>query len=233
MVVTPEEAELIMPIVARADVHLAHLLTYAAPVTRKMLTFNRLDYYAVPSLPKDWNAPKWLMLELGLFAGRLFFEYDEYQELQEYLGLETPGDQTSGTIEHGQTEKDQEGSHSINGSDGKLGGAVAQKTSFPKNPLNFLHDWLAIRRKGQDFLHTPMGYLCQGKPLAENHPFFQKHDRCEETVFEHDPKATREWCGEDQTEEAEEELCYEEFYDAQEEAEEDVVEFPEAEDDLI
>ena len=45
---------------------------------------------------------------------------------------------------------------------------------FAKRPLMFLQEWLALRRKGQDFSHTPMGHLCQGKPLLESHPFFTK-----------------------------------------------------------
>ena len=31
-----------------------------------------------------------------------------------------------------------------------------------------------MRRKGQDFVHTPMGHVCQGKPLAASHPFFSR-----------------------------------------------------------
>jgi hypothetical protein len=37
-----------------------------------------------------------------------------------------------------------------------------------------VHEWLALRRKGQDFEHTPMGFITTGKPLTENHPFFRK-----------------------------------------------------------
>ena len=44
--------------------------------------------------------------------------------------------------------------------------------SFTAKPLTFLQEWLAVRRKGQDFAHTPMGHVCQGKPLAASHPFF-------------------------------------------------------------
>jgi hypothetical protein len=30
-----------------------------------------------------------------------------------------------------------------------------------------------MRRKGQDFEHTPMGFITTGKPLVKDHPFFQ------------------------------------------------------------
>ena len=47
-----------------------------------------------------------------------------------------------------------------------------RSTAFCAKPLVFLQEWLAIRRKGQDFAHTPMGYVCQGKRLDPSHPFF-------------------------------------------------------------
>lgn len=42
--------------------------------------------------------------------------------------------------------------------------------------LNFLHEWLDIRAKGQDFAQTPMGYVCSGKVLTEDHSFFRGID---------------------------------------------------------
>lgn len=38
--------------------------------------------------------------------------------------------------------------------------------------VGFLIEWLSLRRKGQDILHTPMGYVCQGRPLNSEHAFF-------------------------------------------------------------
>ncbi len=40
------------------------------------------------------------------------------------------------------------------------------------NPARFLLEWLVLRRKGQDVMHTPVGYVCQGRSLREDHPFF-------------------------------------------------------------
>ncbi|GME34063.1 hypothetical protein BKCO1_7800036 [Neofusicoccum parvum] len=81
LIVTPEEAEDLLARKRRAsdDRPLTHLLAYAAPVTRRMATyFNKLDYFAVPPLPAGYAAPRWLPIQLGLFAGRLYFEFDEY-----------------------------------------------------------------------------------------------------------------------------------------------------------
>ena len=43
---------------------------------------------------------------------------------------------------------------------------------FTRNPVDFLLEWLTVCRKGQDIMHTPMGYICQGRPLRPDHPFF-------------------------------------------------------------
>ena len=33
-------------------------------------------------------------------------------------------------------------------------------------------EWISLRRKGQDIVHTPLGYVCQGRPLGAEHAFF-------------------------------------------------------------
>jgi hypothetical protein len=92
LLVSPEEADALIPIMrkersveADGDVH---LLAYAAPVTRRMLHFNQLDYHATPPLPTTFEAPAWLRVELGIVSGRLYVEWDEYYTLLEYLGLD-------------------------------------------------------------------------------------------------------------------------------------------------
>ncbi|XP_014557348.1 hypothetical protein COCVIDRAFT_97420 [Bipolaris victoriae FI3] len=147
LLVSPEEADELIPILQHprfleAD-NKVHLLVYAAPVTRRMLHFNQLNYYATPTLPTDFRAPFWLRIELGLFSGRLYLEWDEYHTLLEYLGL------CDDLSQH------------------------PEKPPFATKPLTFLHEWITLRRKGQDFEHTPMGFITTGKPLTEKHPFFR------------------------------------------------------------
>lgn len=36
----------------------------------------------------------------------------------------------------------------------------------------FVLDWSALRRSNRDIAHTPTGYLCLGKKLEKDHPFF-------------------------------------------------------------
>ncbi|PVH75301.1 hypothetical protein DL98DRAFT_562460 [Cadophora sp. DSE1049] len=132
----------------------AHILTYAAPVTRKMMHFNSLNFYAVPSLPLGWKAPSWLSIEVGLFAGRLYFMYGEYASILAFLGVHEKGRK----IEEATSDEDD-----------------AEVKTFVKKPLSFLQDWLALKRRGQNFSETPMGYVAQGKPLLDTHHFFKNY----------------------------------------------------------
>jgi hypothetical protein len=176
IIIIPEEAERIIPLLHNAKLSRTNLLTYAAPVTWKMLQFNDLNYYTIPSLPKGWKAPEWLMIELGIFAGRLYFQHEEYDGLCRFLGYRgkeivdaRKAEETMPSAELYGTPALAEDEISQTGMNGTL-----EAQSFTTKPLTFLQEWLAIRRKDQDFTHTPMGYVCQGKPLTEGHHFFRK-----------------------------------------------------------
>lgn len=151
ILVSPEEANSLIPILQHlgVDKTACHLIVYNAPITRRMLQFNDLNYYAIPPLPEGFKAPMWLKVELGIFAGRLYFDWNEYEHLSSYLGS------------HGPDEHDDDNDT-----------PRPPKEAFATKPLAFLHDWLAVRRKGQDFEHTPMGFVTTGKPLSASHPFF-------------------------------------------------------------
>ncbi|CZT03079.1 uncharacterized protein RAG0_09953 [Rhynchosporium agropyri] len=172
IILVPEEVELILPIVRNSASTASHILSYAAPITRKMLHFNGLSYYAVPNLPLNWEAPAWLRTELGIYAGRLYFDFSEYSTILAFLGVK----ETTSKIEEEDIDhlNSSEGTEllkiEVNGID------VSIHKAFTRKPLAFLQEWLAIRRKGQDFTETPMGYICQGKQLSENHPFFRQRE---------------------------------------------------------
>jgi hypothetical protein len=181
VVIIPEEAEIVISMLRhqQASGHQTptHLLTYAAPVTRKMLHFNDLDFFSIP--PLDWKAPPWLRVELGIYAGRLYFDWDEYTPLCDFLGLD------EATIceeeeRDGEDQQEAEGTsplapHHSNHHHPSVAAenASTKRTKLTTRPLTFLQEWLAIRRRGQDFVHTPMGFLTQGKPLHGSHPFFK------------------------------------------------------------
>lgn len=158
-----------------------YLMTYASPVTKKMMAFNNLAFFNMPQLPEGWTAPQWLKTELGLLAGRLYFEWHEHETLCKFLGVEDEnsdsvlldGDEDEDDVA---SEDDDEAKIANEEEAGKTAAPSKRQTvannSFSTRPLTFLQEWLAIRRHGQDFVHTPMGFLTQGKPLQASHPFF-------------------------------------------------------------
>ncbi|KAM5467607.1 hypothetical protein MferCBS49748_003855 [Microsporum ferrugineum] len=166
LVIIPEEAELLIHLHQKSKHIHTHLLTYAAPVTRGMLRFNNLDFYSIPRLPENWKAPSWLTIELGILAGRVYFDYSEYEPMCKYLGLASSmAGITPDTLESDMSltkmpEEDMENT------------VKTSNLSFTSKPLSFLQEWLALRRKGQEFNNTPMGYICQGKMLNERNAFF-------------------------------------------------------------
>ncbi|KAI9644579.1 hypothetical protein NHQ30_006600 [Ciborinia camelliae] len=174
LIVIPEETEFLIPILRGALTPVCYLLTYAAPITRKMLVhFNDLRYYAIPALPKDWIASIWLTVQLGIFSGALYFEFFQYEYLCNFLGFEA--DKVMEESQEGYLEEEFQIIDSV--VPGENNNAKEQKyLGFTSKPLSFLQEWLSVRRKGQDFAHTPMGYVCQGKPLTESHPFFSKNE---------------------------------------------------------
>ncbi|TDZ35090.1 hypothetical protein C8035_v009994 [Colletotrichum spinosum] len=183
VIIIPEEAEALLPLMRRRKArHGTHLVTYSAPVTRKMLHFGDLNFFSIPPLPEDWSAPTWLRLELGLYAGRLYFEWDEYKEMCDLLGI----DEASASMEYLADISDEDLVKAD--ADGTARDGNASKSNadaLTSRPLSFLQEWLATRRRGQDFVSTPMGFVAQGKPLQEDHPFFRKADaeRREKNLF--------------------------------------------------
>ncbi|OIW23013.1 hypothetical protein CONLIGDRAFT_719555 [Coniochaeta ligniaria NRRL 30616] len=172
IIIIPEEAECLLPIIRDAEPKKTWLLTYAAPVTRRMLHFNNLDFYTIPALPASFRAPKWLKAELGLISGRLYFEWDEYAYLQKLFGI-SEDNVSEEEDEHLITETDGANeSHEADAQPAKK----APANLFVSSPMNFMQEWLSVRRRGQDFSHTPMGFISSGKPLVADHPFFRQEE---------------------------------------------------------
>lgn len=104
-----------------------------------MLPFSGLRYYTAPALPREHTIPLSLVIELGLFAGRLYIGYEECVSLVKYIDDVSASRQSNATT----TEK-----------------------------TRFILEWTSLRRKGQDVMYTPLGYVCQGRPLGIEHAFF-------------------------------------------------------------
>ncbi|KAJ4247759.1 hypothetical protein NW762_012967 [Fusarium torreyae] len=178
IVINPEEAEALIPLMRDPNSKVAtYLLIYSAPITRKMLQFNDLTFYSIPPLPSDWKAPSWLQVELGIYGGRLYFEWDEYEDMCALLGIQ------DGVIEDDETnlEMSMDGAADDEPAQAEFEVEPHKKSQaerhLAQNPLTFLQEWLAVRRRGQDFAHSPMGFVSQGKRLQEDHIFFRQTER--------------------------------------------------------
>ena len=127
-----------------------HIVTYVLPVSRDMSSFDGL-LYSMPPIPaaaKNGQAPG-----------------EDQQQWRERLWMELgifAGRLYAGFDECTALRRFIE----------SAGGAA-----LSANPAGFLFEWLALRRKGQDITHTPMGYVCQGWPLRQDHHLFAVQER--------------------------------------------------------
>ena len=150
LIVSDYEANALIPALRDANPPVVHLICYAAPIAKSMVPiFDNLDFFSIPQLPCGWRAPAWLVCDLGIFAGRTYFDYDgQYGSVCEALGLPLPITGTMNLLG--------EMPFSIREDE------FANTKAFSPSPLLFMQDWLAVRRKGQDFSQTMMGEICRG-----------------------------------------------------------------------
>ena len=162
LIISDFEADAVLPLIRGRTPASTYLITYAAPVTRAMLAFDTLRLYTVPRLPAQWRAPAWLVRDLGIFAGRLYFDFkDQSHAVYQALGLPPPAS-GDGDLSTELTEMDLW--HELPFGD------LQEETKdgpFCENPLLFMQEWLAIRRKGQDFSQSMVGQLIRGGRLEE------------------------------------------------------------------
>jgi hypothetical protein len=147
----------------------AHLLLYSAPVTKKMLQFNNLNYCAIPAL--DFKAPMWLKIELGIFAGRLYFECEEYEAIKAFLGISDEEESTEDL-----DDDSLELSKLDTTNNDRLLALEKRKARlekvFTSRPIAFMNEYLAALRKDTDMSATPMAFVLSGKRLPPDHPLF-------------------------------------------------------------
>ncbi|KAI1383848.1 uncharacterized protein F4822DRAFT_438664 [Hypoxylon trugodes] len=150
LVIIPEEAELLIPKLRLATLRpRVYLIAYAAPVTKAMLCFNTLRYYSLPTLPPRHEFPEWFRFELGVLGGRLYVDSAEWDLLARHL----------------QSPSKENAISQFASANGII------PISFADNPTSFLLEWLMLLRRTQDVIQTPMGYICTGRTLREDHPF--------------------------------------------------------------
>ncbi|KAF5593544.1 uncharacterized protein FSUBG_9779 [Fusarium subglutinans] len=157
LVVIPEEAELLLPILRRIRTPTTYLLTYTSPFTRSLLEVGTLAYYPVPTPKKELVIPSWLSIEIGIMAGRLYLSYDQYTQLRNCLMVDERAEPSVNMDDAHRSRKH------ILPNFGILS---------PQSLSRFLNEWISYRSQSSDITHTPMGYLIGNRDLSDNHPFF-------------------------------------------------------------
>lgn len=171
LIISDFEADGVIPLIRDRDPAFTHLITYAAPVTRAMLVFDTLKLYTVPSLPTNWRAPTWLVRDLGIFAGRLYFDFnDQARAVYQSLGLPPPPPASIDGDDLSDEPSETDLWHQLPFDDDNDSREEGKETEGPfcnKDPLLFMQEWLAVRRKGQDFSQSMVGQLVRGRRLEE------------------------------------------------------------------
>ncbi|KAF5977410.1 very large low complexity protein [Fusarium bulbicola] len=160
LVVIPEEAELLLPILRRIRTPTTFLLTYTSPFTRSLLEVGTLAYFPVPTPEKELVIPSWLSIEIGIMAGRLYLPYDQYTQLRSCLNVDETAEPLATMDDAHRSTKH------ILPNFGILN---------PQSLSKFLSEWISYRSRSSDITHTPMGYLIGNRDLPADHSFFTSH----------------------------------------------------------
>jgi len=100
-----------------------------------------------------------------VYAGRLYFDDDEQNQMFQLFGLsaEQKLEVEDDVLEHEYTQDEFTGHIS----QGRKRVSPLQDRVLPltSRPLMFMQGWLVVCRKGQDVSQTPMGYLCRGRKM--------------------------------------------------------------------
>ena len=155
VIISPHEAALLVPMLRQNKSPQTYLAIYAASVARSMLPLRDLSFYTIPSLPEGWTASRDVILDIAIFAGCVYLSFDESEAL----------------------------SLCFNGSSSEPD-RVNRQPPFGERSIAFMQEWLAVRRKGQEYTHTPLGYILQSRRLLRDHPFFKNpvEEPIEETI---------------------------------------------------
>ncbi|KAI1307733.1 hypothetical protein F5Y03DRAFT_114674 [Xylaria venustula] len=151
LVISPFEAEMLMPRLQSAGPSRATLHLYKPRSHTIYRSFDRLDFFTIPDRETKLEIPHPLVVELNLFCGQLYFsEYADYLETCKFLGLA-----------HDVPREDQ-----VIDTDGYIVRDGDAGPRFKKSPVEFLRvHTSAIRRNGQNISKTHVGSMLNGKPL--------------------------------------------------------------------
>jgi hypothetical protein len=155
LIISPFEVNELLPQIKQSKAVRLH--TFSPRVNKAMVSFNDLQFYIPNAGPSDVAFDISSARPLGLFAGSLYLDSKaEYEALRARLGvisrdhhLENVPVQSDGFVKPEHRKKI----------------VWPGPCPFPMSPIPFLKEFFALRRNGQGFGHTHMGYLLGGKEL--------------------------------------------------------------------
>jgi hypothetical protein len=162
VLLSPFEANALIDDIRRSDFVTLH--TYGARSSRMMRSFEDLRSFMVPNRDNLSPFPSVVINELNLFAGQLYFQsVGAYEETCRMLGLylkELP-EVLEGYV----------GAIGVTGFVREMQAREAlglQGAQFSDNPVEFLRNFIGLRRKGQSFFSAHLGQVLHGRELYES-----------------------------------------------------------------
>lgn len=137
----------------------ATLHMYSPQVTQSTPSYELLTYCPIPKLPVPWQADVFLVDQLNIFAGQLYFpNHEAYRRVCGFLGLH---------LEDISSEK-----RVVVRSDGYVDAldrhilGMRYASPFTNSPVTLLKTLLGLRHKGQSYISTHMGHVLNGRSLT-------------------------------------------------------------------
>ncbi|KAI1283285.1 hypothetical protein F5Y07DRAFT_408682 [Xylaria sp. FL0933] len=154
MIISPYEAERLMPKVQLMKPGRVTLHLYKPRCHTVYRSFDRLDFFTIPDPQTKLTVPLPLIAELNVFAGQVYFSvYEDYIETCRFLGLANDVPKAGQNI----------------AIDGYILRDSDVKPRFDKSPVNFIRFLMCtIRRNGQDISKTYVGSMLNGKLLQRS-----------------------------------------------------------------
>lgn len=132
---------------------------YSPQVTRSTPSYELLNFCPIPPLPFSWKADIFLVDQLNIFAGQLYFpNHEAYRRVCGFLGLHLEDTSLAKRVHVGSDGfVDTLDRHVLN---------MRYLSPFTKSPVTLLRTLLGFRRKGQSYISTHMGHLLHGRSLT-------------------------------------------------------------------
>ncbi|KAG9079442.1 hypothetical protein FS749_008532 [Ceratobasidium sp. UAMH 11750] len=167
IVLSPYEVNQLLPDIRNSGSVRLHV--FAPRVIQSMLSFSDLRFYSTPSSASSYSPPPdtTLQLQLGLFAGQLYFDdHSQYRVLCAFLGV------FIGTDANREAEDIQVQSDGFVAAPSRemLANHLPEylDCGFSSSPVGALKDLVGYRRKGMEFLRTHLGKLLHARQLTPN-----------------------------------------------------------------